>query len=430
MVRDLDLVKEFDNLYLKPVYLYGAGYYGKKTLKILNEMEVETKGVVDSNPLLRDEEIEGRKIYSIDDLVSIANKEDIIIIISTKIYCDDVVKILEKYNVKSNNIFTLFGLFYAIFFNINSNRLNKKVQEKIRDSIMAWKYNMKLESYYIQSYLSVVNPLFLDDTNPIIIYQPGKVGSNTLETTLAHHGVQVVRSHGILFSCEYGNVHELKKKIIEKIKNKEQIKMITLVREPIAKDIGHFFHKISIDDKDIGWIIKGIMEKNFQQSFLNFLSIVSPFDFTVNKNKEQYKNIMISHIDYIGNKNTKGALWGWYEEELKNNFGIDILKSDFDKEKGYGYMKCGNIELLILKLERINWLENVIGKFVGIDGLKLVNSNQAKFKSYKYAYRQFYNEVEIPSQYLDFCYKGNEYMNHFYTDDECRNLYEKWSKKG
>ena len=33
---------------------------------------------------------------------------------------------------------------------------------------------------------------------------------------------------------------------------------------------------------------------------------------------------MICHIDYIGYKSRKGAFWGWYEEEMKNNLGIDI----------------------------------------------------------------------------------------------------------
>ena len=429
MVRDLELANEFKELYLKPVFLYGAGVYGKKVLKILKDMGVWTKGFVDSNPLLKGEQLEGVQIYSVDELQSIAQNNEIIIIITAKEHSEQIIKILEKYKINCRNVYTLYGLFWAIYFNLDQQDMAQGAKDKFKTKLMAWLYNQKVELYYKQANMSLMRPLFLDEEeNPIIIFQPGKVGSNTLKATLKAYGKPVVSCHGILFSSEYDGSLELKRAYIQALKSKKNIKMITLVREPISKDIGHFFQKIDFAENDVGWLIKGIMEKNFQTSFLNYLSMITPFDFTEKQNKVKFNEQMICHIDYIGKKSDKGALLGWYEEELLHNLDIDILDSDFDIDHGYGIMKCGNIELLILKLEKLNQLADVIGNFVGIEQLKLISVNQAINKSYKYAYKQFYEAIWLPKEYVDFYYQENEYLNHFYSDKERDEFYRKWSK--
>lgn len=204
--------------------------------------------------------------------------------------------------------------------------------------------------------------------------------------------------------------------------------MITLVREPISKDIGHFFQKIDMELPDAGWIIKGLLEKNFQQSFLNYLSVVSPFDFTEHNKKQEFTKRLICHIDTIGQRNPNGALWGWFDEELKTNLGIDILNEEFDIEKGYSIVECGNIELLIIKLEKLNSLEAVIGEFIGNEKFKILNDNEAESKSYKYIYRKFKEEVVLPQEYVDFYYKNNPYTNHFYDEKERAEYYAKWKQ--
>lgn len=428
MIRDLDLVKNFDNLYKKPVFLYGAGFYGEKILKILCEMDISVKGFVDSNQNVIGEKIQDIMIYSLEKLIEFSLNEDIVIILTTVKYREEMINILERNRVECECVYTIFGLFSSIYFNMNSKYLSKETKEKFREKLLIWKYNKKVETYFMQAYLEIINPL-IEEKNPIIVYQPGKVGSKTLEATLKFYQTPVVRCHGILFSSEYDGVVGLKQNITNLLKTRNKIKMITLVRDPIAKDIGHFFQKISEEESDVGWYVKGIMEEDFQTSFLNYLSIVTPFDFTVNQNKKRFEKCMICHIDYIGYKSRKGAFWGWYEEEMKNNLGIDILQCNFDKENGYGILECGNVELLILKLEKINNLQNILGEFVGVNGLELVSTNQAMEKSYKYAYKQFCDEVRIPRRYIEFCYKENEYIEHFYNETERQEFYEKWMKK-
>ena len=179
MIRDLDLVKNFDNLYKKPVFLYGAGFYGEKILKILCEMDISVKGFVDSNQNVIGEKIQDIMIYSLEKLIEFSLNEDIVIILTTVKYREEMINILERNRVECECVYTIFGLFSSIYFNMNSKYLSKETKEKFREKLLIWKYNKKVETYFMQAYLEIINPL-IEEKNPIIVYQPGKVGSKTL----------------------------------------------------------------------------------------------------------------------------------------------------------------------------------------------------------------------------------------------------------
>ena len=426
MIRDLDLTNKFLELYEKPLFLYGCGYNGKIAARLLNEFGIEPIAFGDSNSALKGDIIEGIPVRSLDEIINIASREKIIIIITTTSkYYDSIVSVLLKNKIQCNQIYTFTGFLYAAYFNLEL--CGKSSQLNILKSI--WIHNQKLEKNRVQGEVNIYKLLLQGSKEkPIIIYQPGKVGSNTVENSLRECGVDVIRSHGIEYpSMIYGDF-KLKQCFIECIKSAKKIKMITLVREPVSKDIGHFFQKIDIEESDIGWIIKGLLEKNFQQSFLNYLSVVSPFDFTVCNRKEKFLKEIICHIDAIGQRNKNGALWGWFDEELNKNLGIDILGEKFDREKGYSIIKCENVELLILKLEKLYCLEDVISDFIGKKKFKISSVNLAENKSYRYAYKQFQDEVVLPQEYVDFYYKNNPYTDHFYSIDEKEKYYERWKK--
>lgn len=427
MIRDLDLSLKFKLLYEKPVYFYGAGKEGKKVLEFMRKLDIVPQGFCDSNSALRGKMIDDVLIYTLDQLMDIADKQDIMIIITSTIHRDSIIKVLMDNKINCKNIYTLFSLFYAIYFNRNNPILSKENQKMLNEMFDVWVYNESLKLHAKQAECTLKSLMLQDENNiPIIVYQPGKVGSNAVYETLKANNVDALRSHGLAYIEREGGAH-LKNAVIEKIRKFKKVKMITLIREPIAKDIGHFFQKATMEEGDIGWIIKGIMEQDFQNSFLNYLSIVTPMDFC--GKKEEYDRKIISHIDYINIKTNLGAYWGWYEEELKKNFGIDILEYPFDTEKGYTIIYKENIELLVLKLEKLDELKAVIGEFVGKEIMPILKVNCAQAKSYKYAYKQFYQEVILPKEYIEFYYKNNIYTNHFYSETERASYLEKWSVK-
>jgi len=426
MIRDLDLTNKFSELYEKPVFLYGGGYNGKIAVRLLNIFGIEPVAFGDSNSALKGDIIEGIPVKSLDEIIDIAGRRKIIIIITTTSrYYESVISVLFKNNIQCDQIYTYTAFLYAAHFNME--KYGRDITLHRLKNV--WLHNQRLirnrEQGEVNIYKLLLNSV---EETPIIIYQPGKVGSNTVANSLRACGTEVIRLHGIEYSSMLDQDFELRQCFIECVKRARKVKMITLFREPVSKDIGHFFQKIDIEESDIGWIIKGLLEKNFQQSFLNYLSVVTPFDFTVQNKKDKISKEVICHIDAIGQRSKYGALWGWFDEELNKNFGIDILSKEFDTDKGYTIIESGNIELLIMKMEKLNSLEEVIRDFTGNSMFKITSVNQAETKSYRYAYKQFQDEVVLPREYVDFYYKDNPYINHFYSREERELYYEKWEK--
>lgn len=429
MIRDIDLTNKFEELYKKPVILYGAGYIGRIALMILRELGVTPEAFCDTDSAKKGDNIEAVTIWSLDELLHAAQKKELIVIIATaSAHYENIVTILEKNKIQCKDIYTFVGLLYAVYFRMDNNRKS----EKLSTLRSIWLYNQSLISKKRQGERAIgsLGSLLLHDNSkeaPVIVWQPGKVGSNTVEYSLRECGVEVVRSHGIFYHCR--GVETSKEKLLNCIINSgKPVKMITLVREPVSRDIGFFFQKIDFEWKEVDWMLKGLIEKDFQQSFLNYLSVITPFDFTENNRKREFDKKIVCHIDAIGQASDKDAFWGWYDEELKNNFGIDILQEYFDIEKGYSIIKSQNIELLVIKLEKLDELEDVIAEFVGNSEFKIVRTNEAKTKSYKYVYKQFLEEVVLPEEYIDFYYKGNPFTKHFYGREEREQYYAKWRK--
>lgn len=423
------LTNNFEELYKKSVILYGAGYIGRIALMIMRELGIIPEAFCDTDSAKKGNDIEGITIWSLDELLHMAQKKELVVIIATASrQYENIVSILEKNKIQCGDIYTFTGLLYAVYFYMDNNGKS----EKLSTLKSIWLYNQNLTSKKHQGEITLgsLSRLLLHDNSkemPIIVWQPGKVGSNTVEHSLRECGVEVIRSHGIFYPCVSSGMN--KEKLLDCIiKSGNPVKMITLVREPISKDIGHFFQKMDFEWQEVEWMIKGLVEKDFQHSFLNYLSVITPFDFTENNRKKEFDEKLVCHIDAIGQSNNKGAFWGWFDEELKNNFGIDILNEDFDIEKGYSIIESQNIELLIIKLEKLNDLEDVIAEFVGNNEFKILNINEAKTKSYRYVYRQFLEEVVLPEEYIDFYYKGNPFTEHFYSSKEREQYYLKWRK--
>lgn len=113
----------------------------------------------------------------------------------------------------------------------------------------------------------------------------------------------------------------------------------------------------------------------------------------------------------------------WFNE-MKNVFRIDIFEYNFDIERGYSIIKKDNIEILVLKLEKISELNKIIENFINIEDFKLNTFNDASHKNYKDNYENFQKTFKIPEDYFPKIYK-NKYIEHFYSSDEINNFRDK-----
>lgn len=101
---------------------------------------------------------------------------------------------------------------------------------------------------------------------------------------------------------------------------------------------------------------------------------------------------------------------------------------DLIRKKGFQIIKKGNVELLLIKTEKLNGCQEVIGQFIGIKNFKWMNANVGTDKPYKFIYNEVKGTIKIPKQIIEFYYKRNKCMDHFYSLEEKKKFSERWSK--
>ena len=405
-IRDLDLLKNMDILYNNKIILYGAGGAGKRAVRMLKESGIQILGFSDSNEARWGEAVEGNRILDLEQLSKIVKAESAIIIISIENLnsVEQVLEVLDTYGMSEAACYTFFALKNTIELHIDDVRINEsyRTEMKLRKALDA-------ELVIANKRRNMLSMLIRASlTNTILVFQPGKVGSSTVTKSLAEVNIPCEHIHSLF--GRWNNLEVDKNLFLTGIEaishfhSAKKLKIISLLREPVSRNVSGYF-----------------------QPFRNYIYM-----------NRVHKEVFIQPDTYEGirrllekeiQKGTYGAMFEWFNMELKEPFGIDVLECDFDKEKGYGIVQNDIIELLLIKLEKLNACEEVIGKFVGVDDFKLINSNVENDKPYKFVYEEVKETIEIPEHILDFYYKDNRAMDHFYSHEEKEQFRKKWSRK-
>lgn len=247
--------------------------------------------------------------------------------------------------------------------------------------------------------------------NMIFVYQMGKVASRTIQESLATVGFESWPLHNISGNLNdqifinYKNPGNLnikekikvklstikKKAALRILKSKKNLKIITIIREPISRNESFFFQDLHIplcqlNKKNWTWVY----QRDNTEAFID--------EYFANLNKDHGIN--------------------WLDNEIKRYLGIDVYAYPFSKTRGYATIKQGNMELLIIKLEQLNKYDSkIFNDFLGINNFTLKNQNIGQNKWYGELYKEFKDRVEYPKEYVDSLY-SSKYMLHFYTDAE------------
>lgn len=235
----------------------------------------------------------------------------------------------------------------------------------------------------------------------IFIYQMGKVGSSTLYKSIKNaaqfHNFDTDTPQKYFSPVKVGIYGKMRWKFwfwttkvrINYLKKNGKVKLVSLARDPVARNISAYFQ---------------VLENK--------------------PNLKKESSVLIK--DFFETTNHDVPLT-WFDLELKKNFGIDIYDYDFPKEKGYLVIEKGNIELLLLKLEKMSECLIAIKEFLEVADFNVVNANHATEKWYSQLYKDFKQEIIFPKTYLDKMY-NSRYANYFYTDEEINKFYSKWLK--
>ena len=238
--------------------------------------------------------------------------------------------------------------------------------------------------------------------DPLFIYQMGKVGSRTISNTLEPY-YYVRHSH---VGAEYA-----KQRAALKIKQGEGYKgaplnIISIVREPIAREISAFFQ--------------------------NFTVVGHPYYLADESDIVKYTadELIDIFLDKISQR--VGVTLNWFENNFEPVTDIDIYENDFDSQKGWSLNSSDTYRVLLLRFEDINKNHvealNALLKVrregaLNIDQLHSMNLSTNKW--YGSLLKEFKSKISFPDDVLETVY-SSKYCKYFYSDAECQAFQERW----
>lgn len=247
---------------------------------------------------------------------------------------------------------------------------------------------------------------------PVVVYQMGKVGSLAVLRSLEAQGVHPVahahRLHpssirAVDLGIEALNPEAARQRWQERneglllydeiIARRRPACFITLVREPVGRNVSAFFQNLEVyfpgavpDEMDV-----------LREGFL-----------------ERYPH----HLPLT-----------WFDDEFAAALDIDVYAKPFPREEGALQLRRGPFEVLILKVELPDAQKaNAIADFLSLEPFPLVRENVGAAKKYGNMYQQFKETVTLPQAYLDRMAQA-KYTRHFYTDEEIDAMVARWSEK-
>ena len=273
-------------------------------------------------------------------------------------------------------------------------------------------YNALIKGSYMELSFFFKNP---KGRAPLVIFQMGKVGSTSIVRSLEKEKLSMP-----VFQVHYLNPKVVEKfikkpfegtialhtltsryllKLMEKgIEGGEPWKIISPVREPVARNISAFFENI-----------KGR---------------VPGLDARIERGEVTDDELIKYFMD-----SPQHLPLSWFNIEMKPVFGIDVFSKDFDTKKGYQTYSGESAELLVIRLESFDdAISQAFAEFLGLKDFKLKRVNIAEDKKYNDVYRRIVDNIVLPEEYLDMMYNSN-YAKLFYSPQEIEGFRKRWGKR-
>lgn len=243
----------------------------------------------------------------------------------------------------------------------------------------------------------------------VVIYQMGKVASSTIKATLAQiKGLNVIHTHHL--SSNYTrNLNSIKRKmgwkttispesiddLYNKIIHENEIYIISLVREPIGRNISAYFQNLDL----------------------------------IFKQDDAYKNIPFDQVlEGFFTKYPHSIPITWFDNEFNEVLGFDIYNHDFPKDEGAVIINNKKYHILVMRHDIDDEKkQKYLQKLLNIKNIKIIRKNEASSKSYFEIYAKFIDKISFSDDYINNMLES-KYTKHFFSIDDIEYLKSKWIK--
>jgi hypothetical protein len=247
---------------------------------------------------------------------------------------------------------------------------------------------------------------------PVLIYQMGKVGSQTLQHTLVHSGISCISVHGLAHEgIDYSErtrgiskeTQERRaiRRLIDLTRGRTPWTIVTLIRDPVARLISDAFQNGPRYLPDAPPLENGTLAFGAMVDFIRRRCRgLDPF----------------SNTDFCT----------WFDRELREVFDFDIFSVPFTGS-GYQVYRTAHANILLMKLETLNpIIQPAFQEFLNITISQIVNANVGTVKAYYRLYDLVLDTLTIPAEDLDRIYQAR-YVRHFYTPTEIDEFRRRWT---
>lgn len=173
------------------------------------------------------------------------------------------------------------------------------------------------------------------------------------------------------------------------------LKAITLVREPIGRNISAFFQNLRV--------YTGMRDAHRHMSVDALIEVFL----------DRYQH---------------DASLQWFDVEVCRTLDIDVYSTPFPKQRGATVLASGNRELLIMRHNLPDDTKaSLVAEFLGLRRFRISSANVSQDKSYGNAYREFVRRITLPPDYIDQML-GSKLASHFFSEDELMQVRNKWTR--
>jgi len=183
----------------------------------------------------------------------------------------------------------------------------------------------------------------------------------------------------------------------EIIKPRGRARIVSLVREPIARNISAYFEILDLlwqtEDAHMHFGVERLLAE-FHERFTHERGI------------------------------------DWFDNEYKPVLGIDVYKLPFPHREGFLRIDSGPYEVLLMRHDLDDRLkEKCLADLLGVPSVTLTPRNVGAQKVYSDVYREFLSRVELSEHYVDRML-GSKYARHFFSPEELARVRAKWLLNG
>ena len=250
----------------------------------------------------------------------------------------------------------------------------------------------------------------------VFIFQMGKVGSISLKHAIQRYKqdkyLLFVHDHRV-FIRDYFLIGQRNNRlkifiVLWCAKLGFPIKIVTSIREPIARNVSAFFYFYCVNipylhKKPLGEIVELFLTDSRPRNLrgprkLPVQSRVAECLFTLN----------------------------WFDQFFRPVTGIDVYKKPFPIDRKWQVYKKGGLKVLLYRNDlELSQQTELISRFLGIELDEIKRENHTKDLDYAELYSRFRESVKLPEPYIRRVH-DSRFARHFWHPEELEAAADKW----